>query len=366
MNKKSNAWAGLSRRELMRRASALGIGVAAMGSLGRRTRAAENLTSFTWSGYEIKELHPAYSAKYPQEPNFTFFSDEEEALQKVRGGFHPDLIHPCINTVARFRDAGVLKAIDTSKLTAWDSVFPQFKEVKGVQADGQVWIVPFDWGTSSVIYRPDDVQISEETWRVMVDPKFKGKISFLDAPDNVAAIAGLLVGAKEVMNMTDEEMARAEGELRKLHENVRFYWSDQAEMEQAMASGEIVAAWGWMASVNNLSKNGVKVKFMNPKEGIMTWVCGLTLGAEGPADEQQKYDFINAMLAPEAGKYMIESYGYGHGNAESFKIADAAAVKALGFEDPNQFLGTGHFFEAVPAEKRQRIVELWQKIRAGG
>ena len=83
-------------------------------------------------------------------------------------------------------------------------------------------------------------------------------------------IAGLLVGdEKEVMNMTEEEMARAEGELRKLHENVRFYWSDQAEMEQAMASGEIVAAWGWMASVNNLTKNGVNVKFMAPKEGIM-------------------------------------------------------------------------------------------------
>ena len=109
MNKKSNAWAGLSRRDLLRQASALGIGVAAMGALGRKGWAAENLTSFTWSGYEIKELHPAYSAKYPQEPNFAFFSDEEEALQKVRGGFHPDLIHPCINTVSRFREASVLK-----------------------------------------------------------------------------------------------------------------------------------------------------------------------------------------------------------------------------------------------------------------
>ncbi len=90
MNKKSNAWVGLSRRELLRQASTLGIGVAAMGTLGRNARAAANLTSFTWSGYEVKELHPAYSAKHP-EPDFAFFSDEEEALQKVRGGYHPDL-----------------------------------------------------------------------------------------------------------------------------------------------------------------------------------------------------------------------------------------------------------------------------------
>ena len=29
-----------------------------------------------------------------------------------------------------------------------------------------------------------------------------------------------------------------------------------------MASGEVVAAWGWMSSVNNLKKQGIDVAFM--------------------------------------------------------------------------------------------------------
>ena len=358
--------APVSRRDLLNRAAALGIGVASLSAFGRTAAAAPNLGVYTWSGYEAKPFHESYSAKYKTEPSFSFFSDEEEALQKVRGGFHPDVIHPCVNTVGRFREAKVIKPIDTSRLSNWDKLFSAMKQVKDVEHDGSTWIAPFDWGSSSVIYRPDLTQVSEESWSILIDPKFKGKISFLDSPDNVAAIAGLLVGAKSVMNLTDEEMAKAEGVLRQLHQNVRFYWSDQSQLEQAIASGEIVAAWGWMSSVVNLKKQGVNVKYMNPKEGIMTWVCGLTISAEGPGDEAEKYDFIDSMLSAETGKYLIETFSYGHSNSESFKLASPEAVKALGFDDPQAFLKTGHFFEAAPAAKRKRLIAMWQNIRAGG
>ena len=356
----------ISRRDFARRAAALGLGVVGLSMGSRGALAAPNLTSFTWAGYDDKQFHASYSAKYHTEPNFSFFSDEEEALQKVIGGFHPDVIHPCINSVGRFRQAKMIKPIDTSRLSAWDKVFPALKTVKDVTVDGQTWIAPFDWGTSSVIFRSDLVHVDEESWHMLIDPTLKGKISFLDAPDNVAAIAGLLVGAQDPMNMDDAEMAKAEGVLRQLHANVRFYWSDESALEQALASGEVVAAWGWASAVNNLTKSGIKVKYMSPKEGIMTWVCGLTLGVDGPADEQQKYDFIDAMLAPESGKALIEVDSYGHSNMDSFKLADATAVKKLGFDDPGAFLEKGHFFEAVPAQKRKHIIEIWQNIRAGG
>jgi len=130
--------APLSRRDLLGKAAALGIGVASISGFGRLAVAAPNLTSFTWSGYDAKQFHEAYLAKYKVEPSFSFFSDEEEALQKVRGGFHPDVIHPCVNTVGRFRDAKVIKPIDTSRLTAWDKIFPALKQVRDVEVDGRV------------------------------------------------------------------------------------------------------------------------------------------------------------------------------------------------------------------------------------
>ena len=49
--------------------------------------AADNLTVFDWAGYEDPAFHPAYTAKYGTEPDFSFFGDEEEAFQKLRSGF---------------------------------------------------------------------------------------------------------------------------------------------------------------------------------------------------------------------------------------------------------------------------------------
>jgi len=357
----------MNRRDFVKSLSALGLGLAVAPVVASRANAAANLTVFTWSGYELPEFHQAYlDAHDGREPDFGFFSDEEEALQKVIAGYTPDIAHPCVNTVGRWRAAGTLRPLDPSKITSWNTIFPQFLELQDVKADDQYWHVPFDWGTSSVIYRTDLVEVPEESWTIFLDDRYKGKMSFLDAPDNVAAIAGLLVGAENPMDLDDAQIEESGKVLRHLHQNMRFYWTDQTELEQAMASGEVVAAWGWGSSVVNLKKQGVAIKMMNPKEGIMTWVCGLVSIASGPAPDQDRYDFINAMLSPESGKYLIEQYAYGHGNSESFKVADPAAVAALGFTDPNEFLKTGNFFTAVDPAKRQKIYDMWQQIKAGG
>ena len=51
----------------------------------------------------------------------------------MRGGFNPDLAHPCYNTIGRFRDAGVLQPLDVDRLKNWPDVFAPFKAVDGVQ-----------------------------------------------------------------------------------------------------------------------------------------------------------------------------------------------------------------------------------------
>jgi len=357
--------ARLDRRGLMRAMRDAGLVLAAVPVLPRMAAANEELTYFTWSGYDLPQMHAAYIDTYGGSPAYAYFSDEEEALQRVRSGFTPDIAHPCINTAGRWRDAGVIKAIDTSRLSNWPDLFPEFTSIPGVAADGEVWMAPVDWGTSSIMYRRDLVEIDEESWSLLLDERYAGRISFLDATDNVAAVGGILSGAETWYDMNDEEFARAEEVWRRLNANVRFYWNDPTEMEQAMASGEIVAAWAWASSYASLAREGIDVAYMNPKEGIMTWVCGMVMVADGPGDEQRAYDFIDAMLSPETGKFLIEDYGYGHTNAKAFELADPAALERIGLGDPAAFLADGNFFVEVAPDKRQRIAETWEEIRAG-
>ncbi len=75
-----------------------------------------------------------------------------------------------------------------------------------------------------------------------------------------------------------------------------------------MASGELVASDGWNSSVVALQGQGVPIKFMNPKEGIMSYCCGLVLTKNAPHLDKA-YDLMDAMLQPEAGKWLVTAMG---------------------------------------------------------
>ena len=57
------------------------------------------LIVFDWGGYEDEMFFQDYMKKYGEAPTYSFFSDEEEAFQKVRAGFRADLGHPCSQSV---------------------------------------------------------------------------------------------------------------------------------------------------------------------------------------------------------------------------------------------------------------------------
>ncbi len=254
----------LSRRDFHRTLAAAGLGMAGSSSLAGSAFAANtnpsDLVVFEWAGYELPEFFPGYVDKYGTEPSFALFAEEEEALQKIRSGFPTDISHPCSGSVARWNDAGAIRPIDPSRIDAWGDIFPNTLEIRGVQIGGEYFFLPWDWGNSSVLYRPDllDITPEEESYAVLLRPELEGRIAMFDSVDSSFAVGGLLTGAVDIFDMTDAEIDAATEVVRDLHRNTRFYWSSPTEFEQAMASGEIVAAWSWNSSIielNCISRN---------------------------------------------------------------------------------------------------------------
>ncbi|MEX1109514.1 MAG: hypothetical protein WEC00_11410, partial [Dongiaceae bacterium] len=167
----------LSRRDMGRVLASAGITLAAVPMVAGRALAEEQASYFTWSGYDVPEFFPGYIEKHGESPALPVFADEEEAFQKLRAGFETDVAHPCSGRIVRWRDAGVIQAIDTSRLSNWGDVFPDLKTINGAADDGQQWFVPIDWGNTSVIYRADLVEIQEESWEILWDERYEGRLS---------------------------------------------------------------------------------------------------------------------------------------------------------------------------------------------
>ncbi|MGH6941676.1 MAG: ABC transporter substrate-binding protein [Hypericibacter sp.] len=337
----------------------LGIGIAGASVFGRQARAADNLSVLTWSGYDIPEMAPDYYKKHPK-PDFMLMGSDREGLQKVRAGYQPDLAHDTSFIVQTYRDAGLIDPIDLSRLTHWNEVFPPLQKLEFV--DNQMWIAPCSWGNSSVVYRPDLVKPKEESWEILWDPSLKGRLSQRDDVE-VVALAGLLIGAKDRYAMTDDELAKAKEKLLAQKPLLRFYWSSQTDLEQSLSSGEVVASYAWNASAALLKKQGVPIAMMQPKEGMLTWTDGLVLfkNRRGPTD--LAYEFINAYMAPEVGKFLIEDYGYGSANMEAFKIADKERLEALGIEDPDRTLNGAIFIKEIRKDLQTKYNEVFDYVK---
>ncbi len=356
----------VSRRDMLKSAAAFGVGLTV---LPRLTKSAEVLTCLEWGGYDAVDYFQPYVAKHGGPPNFSIFSGEEDALAKVRAGFAADVMHPCNYSVQRFVSAKLAVEIDTAKLSNWKDVFPALQTADGVLVGGKVMMAPADWGNSSIAYRPDLIDEDykkNESWSIFYDEKYKGKVSMLD--NELMIIIGAMVGGKsydEVYNLSGaalEEAAKTWG--KKGVDVSRFLWTDASELQQALASGEVIAAYAWNDVVKNLKKEGIPVAYAKPKEGYFTWFCGLTLLNSGKADPALAYDFIDAWLSPETGKFLIEGSGYGHSNVKSFEIANKEDVAAMGFTDPVEHMKSAILFKTPDDAVQNEQNKAWGDIKA--
>jgi len=243
-----------------------------------------------------------------------------------------------------------------------------FDRLKNLETDGNRHFVPWSWGQTAVIYRTDMVPeeyAENATWGILWDERLKGKIAIRDAFMGAMLPAALYGGAKDAYDMTDDEIEMTGDMLRKQRDLVRFYWSAAADAQQALASGEIAVMSGWNSTYATLKKEGVPVGFMMPKEGTPTWVDGYMMIKGGPAPEQEKYDFLDAILTAESGAGIIEMLGYGAANEKSFQLASPEAIASIGIGDVNDAVQKGLWSRAVPKETKDKMVDLYNRVKSG-
>ena len=77
------------------------------------------------------------------------------------------------------------------------------------------------------------------------------------------------------------------------------------------------------------------------------------------------YDFLDAWLSPETGKWMMEEYGYGHSNKKAFDLVAPQTLIDLGFDtDPAEMLTSGHIFSLIPPKTYEKYIQMFEEVKA--
>ena len=341
------------------------------GSAGSMEEESGNLSVLEWAGYE----YPTYGGKgtngvlepyvtSAKKPSYTFLTSDDQALGKVRGGFKPDIVHPCVSYVQDWVDLDYIQPWDTSLLTSFDDLNPSL--VEGGKIDGKQYFIPADWGFSSVLYRSDKVEPDgEESWNLFYDDRYKGKISWWDSPIENFLIYGYTQGfdAYDWDLWTDAQLEEAKKFLIEKKKNVRNMWSSQTDFDNDIANGNVWIGYAWGGSYTAAKDRKLDVVYAEPKEGRLSWNCGFVL-AKDTENFHHAHAYVDQWVSPASAAWIIPNYAYGHVNtAVDTSAIDPGLVSVFHLDDPSALEEPkAHIERYVP--DRRRFAKAWDEVKA--
>ncbi|MGE5226441.1 MAG: ABC transporter substrate-binding protein [Planctomycetaceae bacterium] len=328
-----------------------------------------NLQVFDWSGYgngdyypklEKKDLWQQYQTATGDTPKFILFENDDAGFTKVASGTHYDVVHPCAYRFQDYVDLGVMQPWDTTLIKNYPDLNPTLEKF-GVIGGKQYFIVE-DWGFIAPLYRADKVEPTEDSWSLLWDDRYKGKISWIDTLE-MLVIAGFYHQVENPWQMTDDELTQMRDFLISKKPLVRFMWNQSYELWQAFKRDEVWIGYSWPDTVGYALSAGMDVVYMQPKEGRITWSCGFGLFNDTP-NYYHAHAYVDSWSSTTAAEFLLAYYYYGHANttADLSKIPDYI-VKTFSLNDLSILEPPNSNPESyIP--RRSVYADYWQQVLA--
>ena len=262
------------------------------------------LNLYFWSNYIAPETIRKFEERTGAKVNLDVYDSAEALLSKMLAG-NPgyDVICPPTYTLAPLIRAGALAELDHDRLTHMGGAAPEFI---GQDWDpGNRYSVPYLWGITGIASDSRRVP-AVDSWKALLDPRWKGKILMLDDAREAIAFGALLIGADP--NTRDPEtLDRIRKILIDQKPLVRAY--DSASFDDAVLSGEVALAQSWSGQIAKIMKEAPWVRFTIPKEGAMLFVDNLAIPRSAP-HLGLAHEFLDFVMEPEIAAEICLTTGY--------------------------------------------------------
>ena len=117
---------------------------------------------------------------------------------------------------------------------------------------------------------------------------------------------------------------------------MRFYWNQSYDFWLAFKKEEVWAGYSWPDTVGYADAAGMNYQYMQPKEGRISWVCGLGLFADSE-NYHHAHEYVDSWASKEAAEFLLAYYYYGHTNTTAdLDVVPEGVRSALGTRRPDR------------------------------
>jgi spermidine/putrescine transport system substrate-binding protein len=327
--------------------------------------ATPTLNLFTWSDYIDPDMLKAFEKQCNCKVIETDYESNAEMAAKLKAGgvSQYDVVVPSSYYVPEMADEGLLQPIDQSKIPNFKNLFPKFQNPDYDPNDK--YSIPYQWGTTGIVYDPAKIKDPVQSWGILFDPKANPSYPFVlpkgEGRDQIGAACAYLGYGFNCSEKSQWIAAAKLIEQTKKRPNFAGFVDETPALDQ-MKSGLIAISVAYNGDVAECYADGscAKLKYYIPKEGSEIWVDTMAIPAKAP-NPQLALEFINFILDAKNGADLSNFNEYASPNqaAQSGLTGVLATPLITPTADEEKNL---HFLQPLRGAQYKLFNQIWTSV----
>ena len=284
-------------------------------------RAKPTLNLFIWSAYIDPDLIKSFETQCGCNLVETDYESNAEMVAKLKAGGDAqyDVVVPSSYEIPQMSREGLLQPIDHGPLTNFKNLNTTFQNP--TYDPGNSYSIPYQWGTTGIVYDPSKIKNPPQSWAILFDPKVNPSYPFVlpkgEGYDQIGAACAYLGYG---FSCTEKSQWIAAAKLiiaTKKRPNFAGFVEETPARDQ-MKSGLIAVSMAFNGDIGQCYADGSckKLVYFLPKEGTERWVDTMAIPAHAP-NPKLALQFINFILDAKNGAQLSNFNQYASPNQAS-------------------------------------------------
>lgn len=273
---------------------------------------------YTWANYIDDGLIAAFTERTGIRVVVDIFDSNEIMLTRMQagGGAAYSILYPSDYMVSEMVGAGLLTSLDQSRLVGLSNLKAQWQNP--AYDPGNAHSVPFNWGTTGLLYNRNVTPSRPEDWIFLWDNKdaLSRRITLID--DMRETLGATLKALGYSYNATDPaQIEAAYAKLSELQPHIAAFKTTGFEGE--ILTGDLSVSMTYSSDAIALTLENESLDYVIPASGTSLWTDTLAIPATAP-NLDAAYQWINFVLEPAVAQAAVERLFFATANQAAFDL----------------------------------------------
>lgn len=307
-----------------------------------------------------------YLAEYGKEVkvNYTTYASNEDMYAKLKSGaVKYDIVIPSDYMIELMIEEDMLEEIDFSNIPNYQYIDENYRNL--FYDPDNKYSVPYTYGMVGIIYNTTMVEGTPDSWSLMWDENYKGKILNFNNPRDAFGTAMYKLGIDVNTSDTADWDAAFEA-LKAQKPLVQSYVMDEIFNKMKGASAAIAPYYA--GDFLTMYDDNNDLAFYYPKEGTNVFIDAICI-PKGTQHKDIAEAYINFMLSEDAAIANAEYIGYASPNtlvrdsAEYAEYMNDIHPDAYDILYPENVEFLTSYFKNQSSETRSYMNTLWEDLK---